>query len=238
MNTMTSNTNNAFTSTTSEVTTPPPATPPAATAKSGKARLRKGFLHRDSNALLIVDSQHIIVSMTGNKAYPDPVPTLADIAAARAAFIAGVNAAKDSRLAMSARDDARVVLVGQLSDLALYVQATSGGDRTTLQSSGFPIQQARVPVGQLPAPANVRVVRGKISGQIVARCRPVPRASAYQWRCAPTATPTVWLPIVTTFAANHSFEGLPALTSYSVQVCVVGKLGPSNWSDAVTVAVL
>jgi hypothetical protein len=212
-------------------------TPPS-TNTSGNARVAIGFLLRDKDAQLIVDIQTILVAMTGNAAFATPSPTLAEIAAARTSFIAAVSAAKDSSVALSVRKQQRANLVALLRKLAHYVQVASAGDGPMLKSSGFPLQRTRQPVGALPAPSNLRLVRGKVSGEIVARCVKQPRAGCYQWRCAPSATPTAWLPVITTLSANATFESLVPGTQYTAQVCVIGTAGPSNWSDAATVMVL
>jgi hypothetical protein len=85
---------------------------------------------------------------------------------------------------------------------------------------------------------NLRLVRGKVSGTIIARCVKQPRAGCYQWRCTPSATPTAWMPIVTTLSANATFDGLVTATQYTIQVCVIGTAGPSDWSNAAMVMVL
>ncbi|HTA65997.1 MAG TPA: fibronectin type III domain-containing protein [Xanthomonadaceae bacterium] len=213
------------------------STPPAG-AVPGRARVAIGFLTRDSDAELIVDCEHVVASMKGHPAFATLAPNVADVETSRTQFIAAVNAARDSRVAISARKQARAVLVGKMRDLANYVQVASGGDLPTLGSSGFPVRRARTPVGELPAPVRLRAVRGKVSGQIVARCGTVRQARAYQWRYAPAATPTAWSPVVTTFAASHTFAGLTPCTGYIVQVCAVGRAGPSDWSDAASVTVL
>jgi hypothetical protein len=84
----------------------------------------------------------------------------------------------------------------------------------------------------------MRLVRGKVTGQAIARCRKERQATAYQWRCAPVATPTAWLPVVTTAAAHNLFEGLTPATAYLAQACAVGTAGNSDWSEAATVTVL
>lgn len=211
---------------------------PPTTSAPGKARIAIGFLQRDKDTELVVDSQTILAAMTGNPAYPTPSPALADIVAARNAYVTSVSAAKDSSVAVSVRRQQRANLVALLRKLAHYVQVTGAGDGPTLKGSGFPLQRTRQPVGQLLPPSNLRLVRGKVSGTIVARCVKQPRVGCYQWRCAPSAAPTAWLPMVTTLSANATFEDLVPATQYTVQVCVIGTAGPSNWSDAATVMVL
>ena len=204
----------------------------------GKAQVAIGFANQDTDAKLVDDSGHILVSMKDNPAYAAPVPSLEEITAARNRYIALISAAKENRIALARRRDARAALVGLLRKLALYVQLTCNGDLATLLSSGFPARRTRQPVGTLSAPLALRVVRGKISGQIIARCKVAPGARAYQWRCAPAATPDAWLPVVTTPGSRGTVEGLVACTGYLVQARVVGSAGASDWSEPATVIVL
>jgi hypothetical protein len=213
-------------------------TAPTTPAPTGKARIAVSFLLVDKDAQLLVDSARILTMMTGNAAYPTPDPALADITTARNSYAAAVTAAKDSRIGLKLRVQQRASLVALLRTLAHYVQVTSGGDLPTLLASGFPAQRARGPVGELPAPANLRLSRGKVSGQVIARCDPVARAGAYLWRYALSTTPTAWLPVVTTVSARAVLNGLVPTASYLAQVGVVGSAGQGNWSDVATVTVL
>jgi hypothetical protein len=238
METMISNTSNISVASNDAATQHAAATTPPTTPTPGKARVAIGFLQIDKDAQLIVDSQRILVSMTGNTAYPAPIPDLADLTTARTAYVAAVNAAHDSKIARTTRKELRVTLTGMLRTLAHYVQMTCAGNATMLLSSGFLAQRTRSKVGELLPPTGLTLKRGKISGQIGARCHKRAQAGAYHWQIGPTATPMAWQPIVTTLAAHAVFEGLTLYKQYSVQVCVVGTTGPSNWSDVATLTVV
>jgi hypothetical protein len=238
MDNMTNNTGNTDVSITGASIAPRAAVPPATTPASGKTRVAINFMLKDTDALLIVDSERILVSMTDNPAYPAPDPRLADLITARNAFIAAVSAAKDSTIALSARRAQRTVLTDLLRKLAHYVQTASNGDRTTLLSSGFPAQRTRAPVGKLQAPTGLTVARSKLSGQIIVRCNRHPKAGAYHWRIGPTATPMVWLPIDTTLAAHIAYDNLVMYTAYTAQVRAIGTAGPSDWSDVASAVVV
>jgi hypothetical protein len=233
MNTNTSGTSNTLGDIV-EATPPPVATPPPTVAATGKARVAVGSLQRDPDAMLIVESLRVVTGMTGNLAYAAPVPKLAEIIAARNDFITAVNAAKGNTLGVATRRKQRTVLVTLLRNLAHYVQATCGGDLPTLLSSGFTAQRTRRPIGELPAPVNLRLARGKLSGQLIARFDKHAQAGAYEWRFANAATPTVWTKADTTLAANTTLDGLEPGTQYIVQVRAIGTAGPSDWSDAAT----
>jgi len=238
METMINNTGNITVAGTDAATPPTTPTPPAVAPTPGKARVATNFLQRDTDAELLVDGQRILDWMTGNAAYKAPTPTLADLTAARNMYAASVSAAQDSTIARSTRRAQRANFTGMLRTLAHYVQIASDGDRPTLLSSGFPVQRTRAPIGELLPPTNLRVVRGKLSGQIIVRCNKLPKAGAYHWQIGATATPMVWQPIVTTLAAHTSYEGLIPYTQYTAQVRAIGTAGPSDWSDVATVVVM
>jgi len=198
----------------------------------GRAKVAIAFLIRDSDAALVVDSGRIVAGMTGNAHYPAPVPALADVVAARNAYVAAVNAVKNGSLATVARRQLRAQLVAQLRSLALYVQQNCNGDAVILLGSGYPAQKAHQPTSLLPAPVNLRLARGTISGQLKARCNKVPKAGSYQWRYATAAAPTAWTQLDPTLAASIMLSGLVRGTDYLVQVRAVGTRGPGDWSDA------
>jgi hypothetical protein len=204
----------------------------------GKTRPTVLFATRDSHAALIVSSGRILVAMNGNPNFPAPIPVLSDITATRNAFIAAVNTDKGGPQVAVTRRQLRAQLAVQLRSLALYVQQTSGGDRLMLISSGYPLQKARQPVGLLPAPDNLRLARGKATGQLKARCNAVPQASSCQWRYATAAAPTVWTLADPTAAASIVLTALAPGTVYVVQVRAVGTQGPSDWSDSATLMVV
>ena len=238
METNDSYTSNSAATNLQALATPAAVTPPPAVPPTGKARVAMSFINRDTDAKLLVASLRIILAMTGNPAYPAPDPKLADLTAARNAYIAAVTTAKDSRIAVVVRKQQRVVFERMLRNLALYVQVASNGDLPTLLGSGFTARQVRQPVGMLPAPANLRLRRGAASGQLIARCNRVPQAGAYGWRYASAATPTTWTNVDTTFAASVTLEGLAPGTQYNVQARALAKDGPSNWSDAASLMVV
>jgi hypothetical protein len=242
METMTSVTSgaigNGVTPSTNTVAAAPAPGTPATLPPAGKARVAVSFLQVGKDSDLLVDSARILTMLTGNPAYPTPEPTLAVITTARNSFAAAVTAARDSRIGVKARVQQRANLVALLRTLAHDVQMASGGDLPTLLSSGFPAQRTRAPVGELPAPANLRLSRGKVSGQVIARCDRIERAGAYLWRYALSSTPTTWLQVVTTVSAKAVFTSLAPTASYLAQVSVVGSAGQGNWSDVATVTVL
>lgn len=213
-----------------------PSTP--TTQLQGKAKVAITFLLQDRDAALLVASGRILSGMTGNAHYPAPLPVLADVTSARNAFLAAVNAGRTGPTGVIARKQLRAVLVAQLRALALYVQQACNGDPVVLLGSGYPAHKAHQPAGQLPAPVNLRLIRGKVSGQLIARANIVARAGSYQWRHAAAAAPTAWTLVDPTLAASIALDGLVPGTQYVVQVRAVGSNGPSDWSGAASLMVV
>ena len=216
-----------------EALPPPSAVPPA-----GDARVSIRVLSTATDADLIGFCQSVLTGMAGNAAYPAPAPKLADINTAYHGFIAAVDAAKDSRRMIVVRKQQRVALCGMLRDLAHYVQVTCNGDLPTLLSSGFKAQRGRQRAGLLPAPGNLRLVRGPVSGQLIARCRRLDGARTYEWRYADAVTPTVWVALEPTFGATTRIDGLVPGTQYLVQARARGTAGVGNWSDSAVLMVV
>ena len=186
---------------------------------------------------VFINNTNIVLKGVGNNPdiYKEPQPPLADVQTALDNLVAGVAAAADGGpSATSARNNLRLILIGQMRQLASYVQMACQGDMTKLLLSGFPVQKpVRQPIGVLPAPANLTVANGPRSGELVAKANPVFGAGAYSWRLTPAtngATPVV----VQTTAASNTFPGLTPGVSYTVEVSAVGAAGPSNWSNAVS----
>ena len=202
-----------------------PAPPVAAAVVEKWARIAIDSLARISNANLIATSERIQVAMHGNANYPAPVPPLSDIAAAHDSFAAAVSSGIGGAHAVADRRQKRTQLVVLLRSLALYVQQTCNGDPVILLSSGYPVRRAPQPAGLLSAPANLRLARGKLSGQLKARCNADTRVSSYQWRYASAAAPTAWIVLDPTARASIVLDGLIAGTVYTVQVRAVGSAG-------------
>jgi hypothetical protein len=194
------------------------------------------FLTTDSDPLLIADTQTITTKMTGNPAYTAPDPEIPDVIAANNEFAAALANAANGGVELTAiKNDKREALAALLRDLANYVQVNCDGDLTVLLSSGFPIQKPqRFPIGVLPAPTNLTVSLGSLTGELDAAAPPIFGAATYNWRLARADAPTVFLQTAQTTAASTTFGNLTPGVIYLVQVNAVGSAGPSDWSQPAT----
>ncbi|HEY5043013.1 MAG TPA: hypothetical protein VIK53_13535 [Verrucomicrobiae bacterium] len=191
------------------------------------------WLTTDSDALLINDTSVVVLGLTNNTAiYPAPLPTVADTQTALDKFSAAVVATADGGPSATAKkNNLRLILVGMLRQQASYVGVACQGNLENLLLSGFPIQKpTRAPIGILPAPQNLVVTHGALSGSLDAGVTPVFGASTYNWTCTANTPGAVPLTGQST-AASYTFSGLTPGVAYTIACNAVGAAGPSNWSN-------
>ncbi len=191
------------------------------------------WLNKDSDALLINDTTVVLLGLTNNTAiYPAPLPTVPDTQTALDNFSAAVAAAADGgKSATANKNNLRLILVGMLRQQASYVGVACQGNMENLLLSGFPIQKpTRAPIGILPAPQNLTVTHGALSGSLDGGVNPVFGASTYNWTCTPATAGATPLTGQST-AASFTFSGLTPGVSYTITANAVGAAGPGNWSN-------
>jgi hypothetical protein len=168
--------------------------------------------------------------------YATPSPTIPVIQAALDGFATGLAATADGGpSATSRKNNLRLVPVGLMRQLASYVAVACKGDMmTNLLLSGFPIQKpVRTPIGILPAPQNLTVTHGLLSGELDAKVNPVFGTSTYNWTCTAATAGAVPQTGQST-ASSYAFNNLTPGLSYKIAVNAVGATGPSNWSNPVS----
>jgi hypothetical protein len=99
-------------------------TPPTTSTgnKVANAKVAITPLTRSPDAKLVTAINRIIDMMTGNAAFPTPLPTLAAVTTAQAAYVLAVNTLDRGQPAQIRRNDARAAVVLLVRELALYVQ--------------------------------------------------------------------------------------------------------------------
>jgi len=194
------------------------------------------WLNTDKDSELINDITVVIMGVGGNTAiYPKPVPDIPTIQKELNDFSAGVAATADGGpSATSKKNNLRLVLTGQVRQLASYVQVACGGDMTNLLLSGFPVQKpARSPIGVLPAPGNPMLVLGSRSGELDASVNPVFGASTYNWKLT-SSVPGAAAQTAQTTASYVTFAGCTPGATYTMTCYVVGAAGPGDPSQPAT----
>ena len=174
--------------------------------------------------------------MTGNAEYPLPTPSLASVQTSLTGFQNALADAKDGGTAKTAQKNAvREVLVDKLRSLASYVQQECGGDLAALLSSGFDAGKAPTPAGVLPAPQQVTLTQGELSGSLNLRGRPVANAGSYEaQKTTDIAKANSWEPVGQFTAARMTLEDLTPGTTYWGRLRAIGSAGPGAWSEPVS----
>lgn len=202
----------------------------------------KQFIHivklgfaRITAAALVFKGRNNVTMLTGNPAYATPTPTLVTITAACDTLDSAVQAYDftRSRLDKETRDVAFFDLKAMLRELGAYVQATSKGDRDLILSAGFETEKVPVPIGQLPAPPNVRAEVTAYPGRIDVKWAGVRGRKIYEvW--ITDGDPSVeasWKLQGLTSKNRMEVEGLTSNTVYYFRVVAQGAAGPSPVSD-------
>ena len=213
-----------------------------------RPRISTDFNHiKDADLLLKANT--IIAAMTDNPHFPepwlDPVPSLAALKAAVAAF---QTAAQDARSGDSTkriqRDQAWDTLVNLLLDLVPYVELMARGDVNILLSSGFELCKERTHTGStriiLGAPTDFWVKRSDREGELFAHVAKLQGAGSYELQITegdPTVADNWHQYAVFTSGLKMVITGLTPGHRVSVRVRGFNAAGYGAWSDIVTLIV-
>lgn len=177
--------------------------------------------------------------MTGNAAFPSPVPNAAGFAALLADFTAKMDAVAAAELALaqlySEKEAARSALELGLSQRGNYVEMTSGGDPALIQSAGFEVQSAPTPTTSLERPGNVSASTGDDDGEIDVSWNPVAKARNYIVECREHIdgqVPGAWTQVKIVSRSKLTATGLVTGRKYAFRVRALGPNSvESPWSD-------
>jgi hypothetical protein len=176
-------------------------------------------------------AQGVIDAITGNATYPTPPVTIANLQAATDDFTAKLAASQTGGQAdTAAKNNSRQALLGDLRQVATYVQLRCNNDLNLLLTSGFEAQSTNRASTPLQKPEGL-ALKNFQAGTLVASVGPVKNTSMYEGRAkGPTGD---WLPSVFSGDSQHiTFSGLTPGTTYTVQVRALGgSTGQSDWSD-------
>lgn len=180
-------------------------------------------------------AQTNVSKLTGNAAFPSPMPALSVITTAAARLKSAVQAYNfsRSRLDKQERDIAFAELKGLRQDLGGYVQTVSNGDPELITSAGFEMVASSKPKGLLSAPKDVVALTRPFPGSLELRFRGVRGRTAYQvYICegAPLDEKS-WRLHTVTGKTRLLFDGLESDKVYFFRVVTLGAAGVSAVSD-------
>src|SRR4051812_23945964 len=114
--------------------------------------------------------RQIVQEMSRNGKFNSPSPDLATLAEAATAVESAYNAAQAARANAKEQTSLMNKQVNALENLVMqeasYVQSVSRGDKATIESSGFAVRTEPTRIGQLNAPAHVKVAPGQSDGTV------------------------------------------------------------------------
>ena len=197
--------------------------------------VKLGFTQITFSAL-VGKGRNCVTMLTGNAAYPTPSPALATITAA-CDRLSVANDRYDftrSRLDLAERETAYQELKDLLRELGAYVQLTSEGDKDLILSAGFDVEKQRTPIGELPAPQNLRAVPAAGYPRTVdLRWDGVKGRSIYEvWICeGDFKDHDNWTMHALTQKNHLRVDGLTSDAIYTFRVVAQGTAGASPASD-------
>jgi hypothetical protein len=185
---------------------------------------------------LVPYAQGIVKKMTGNPAYPDPIPALAAITTATNELQTAATAALTRAKGMvTVRNEKRMALVQLLVQLKAYIQACADANA---ENGASIIESAGVGLRRAPT-RHARVFAAKagpLSGTADLVAASAAGRASYEWAYS-TDVGKTWLLASPTLQARTSVTGLQAGTIVLFRYRYVTKTGASDWSAPVSMLV-
>ncbi|MES2474951.1 MAG: hypothetical protein V4640_04155 [Verrucomicrobiota bacterium] len=174
-------------------------------------------------------------SLTGSAIFTNPQPPLPELIALLSTFTDSASRAKGGgRAETAAKHAARLACSQGFRELGQYIDATA----TTLEqflSSKYPMQKERAPIGIQPAPSNLRVKHGKVSGSLDAACDVSDHRVLYEWQTAVGQIPADWTIQPTSNSSRSTFSGFTPGTWVNTRCRFRVPAGAGDWSSVVQI---
>jgi hypothetical protein len=196
----------------------------------------KGF-SKYTDANLFIFATHVWEMMSASSNFPNPVISLAALAAIIAAFQEAQTAAQEgNRVAIATKDKIRAELEQALRQLAIYVQSVADGDPSIVASSGFETRSQTSSPWPQPDIPGIRKILNGASGELLVYIKAEEYAKTFNLRFGPASTdPESWtVRHVAVVKSAVSVKGLTPGIVYGFQVQALGNEGVTGWSDTFT----
>ena len=195
-------------------------------------KLKTGF-SRFTDTVFDLLTAYILICMTGNTYFPNPTPTLTQLAESLARFRTALEGAKTkASLAIAQKNAARQELEALLKALGLYLMSVANGDLLALASTGYPLTKVPGP-RTISNPGFVTLEKGDSSGEMVASVKPDQPSPGYIFQISSTDPAaegeTVWNSSGST-VNKYKFTGLVPGKKYWVRVIAIGARGQMAYS--------
>jgi chitodextrinase len=179
-------------------------------------------------------ARQVVTKMTGNASFTTPAPALTALTTGADNLEAAYNAALAGRITSkqltSAMRDKEAVLASLITQEGAYVQNTSNGDKTKIESAGFETANPSSPIGALPAPENVELDANVNPGNMGVRWLKVDGAASYIVQRAQDADVLDYLSVATPTNTKVTVNTMSSGTRYWFRIAAVGAAGPGEWT--------
>jgi hypothetical protein len=185
---------------------------------------------------LITYARSIVTAMTGNPAFPAPVPALATVSAGVDALEVTEKAAlARTKGAVVARNEKRTALASLLQQLKAYIQAMADAN---VENGASIIASAGVAVRKTGArkPRVFEAKPGAVSGSVELVAAAAARRASYEWEYSSDGGKT-WVALPATLQAKTTVTGLAPGSTVQFRYLPVTKAGQGDWSGPVSLIV-
>lgn len=191
------------------------------------------------DAGLVSKSHGMVTALTGNPKFPLPwsteFRTLAELTAKQEEFSLAVDAAADrDKASVAAKNRIRAELEAIIRSVGRYLQEKSGGDRETLETTGYDLAKEREANPDIPAaPENFKVIGGQGPGTIIASAKAPDGAISFELQATTTPeNPASYKTIAQTPGCRKiEVSGLERGKDTTFRLRALGKKGLGPWSD-------
>lgn len=190
---------------------------------------------RLSDSALEAKSHLIISNLTGNAAFPTPVPSLAVIEAASSNYSSALVAAgTGNRSDIANKNSIRETVIGLYNRLCTYVNFTADGNATMLLTTGFDVSKTSEPK-IVTKPQNLRVQNGAAAGSLLLSVKRVQGAYSYlhEYTTDATLAPDSWVSTAGT-TSKLLINNLTSGVTYYCRVAAVGSNEQIMYSDTIS----
>ncbi len=189
--------------------------------------------------------RHVVTKMTGNASFPaaEIKPPLNVITTATDELEEAWDERKNVEEGAAVVHEKETAFDKVLTPLGHYVEdvanETPATAKSVIQSAGMEVKADSEPVGDLPAPENMKADFGEEEGRIELDCDKVKGANYFIWLAREdNVTPETWFHLgdyesITT-ASKFTWPDLTPGNKYHFKVAAGGPNGRGPWSDPAT----
>lgn len=187
---------------------------------------------RNNSPLQIYTKANVVLKrMTDNPNFPNPTPTMPEFALTVDKLKQSLIACKGTKLGYRNRDTAVRELTLMYRRLALYVDVTSGGDASIIQTSGYAVNREKSNIYITEAPVMKHPKKIEQYGQVKIRWIPIANATMYIIRVYELDQPGKVIGHYESAKSSFILRGLESGKKYVVRVRVRSRRGEGPMSN-------